>query len=106
MIVWQSLHFYDYGAHFFRIALAVGFALIGVVLWGSVAGSMLPFLLRRCGLDPAASSAPFVATLVDVTGLLIWSLSATPSFLKVMASQGDMLVVCDGCGAVICAARA
>ncbi len=72
ILLWQSLHFYDYGAHFFRIALAVGFALIGVVLWGSVVGSMLPFLLRRCGLDPATSSAPFVATLVDVPGLLIY----------------------------------
>jgi len=60
------------GAHCFRIALAVGLALIGVVLWGSVSGSMLPFLLRRCGLDPATSCAPFVATLVDVTGLLIY----------------------------------
>ena len=50
----------------------VGVALVGVVLWGSVAGAMLPFLLRRCGLDPATSSAPFVATLVDVTGLLIY----------------------------------
>ena len=48
------------------------FSLIGVVLWGSLAGSMLPLVLRRCGLDPAASSAPFVATLVDVTGLIIY----------------------------------
>jgi magnesium transporter len=54
------------------IALAVGVALVGVVLWGSVSGSMLPFLLRRVGLDPATSSAFFVATLVDVTGLLIY----------------------------------
>jgi magnesium transporter len=45
---------------------------VGVVLWGSVSGSMLPFLLRRGGLDPATSSAPFVATLVDVTGLVIY----------------------------------
>ncbi len=72
IMLWQSLHFFDYGAHYFLIALAVGLALIGVVLWGSVSGSMLPFLLRRCGLDPATSSAPFVATLVDVTGLLIY----------------------------------
>jgi magnesium transporter len=72
ILLWQSLHLYDYGAHYFLIALAVGFSLIGVVLWGSVSGSMLPFLLRRCGLDPATSSAPFVATLVDVTGLLIY----------------------------------
>ncbi len=70
--LWQSLHIFDYGAHHWLIASTVGVALIGVVLWGSVAGAMLPFLLRRCGLDPAASSAPFVATLVDVTGLLIY----------------------------------
>nr|MBP9224941.1 magnesium transporter [Verrucomicrobiales bacterium] len=50
----------------------VGFSLIGVVLWGTISGSMLPFLLRRLGLDPATSSAPFVATLVDVTGLVIY----------------------------------
>ncbi len=71
-MVWQTLHFFDYGPHHVLIALAVGLALIGVVLWGSVSGSMLPFLLRRVGLDPATSSAPFVATLVDVTGLLIY----------------------------------
>jgi len=50
----------------------VGVALVGVVLWGSLAGSMLPFILRRFGADPATSSAPFVATLVDVTGLMIY----------------------------------
>lgn len=72
ILLWQTLHFFDYGAHYFLVALAVGLALIGVVLWGSVCGSMLPFLLRRCGLDPATSSAPFVATLVDVTGLVIY----------------------------------
>ena len=49
-----------------------GVALVGVVLWGTLSGALLPFLLRRCGLDPAASSAPFVATLVDVTGLIIY----------------------------------
>ena len=72
IMLWQTLHFYDYGPHHALIAFAVGLALIGVVLWGSVSGSMLPFLLRRAGLDPATSSAPFVATLVDVTGLLIY----------------------------------
>ena len=50
----------------------VGIALVGVVLWASIVGSMLPFLLRRLGFDPAASSAPFVATLVDVTGIVIY----------------------------------
>jgi magnesium transporter len=54
------------------VAMTVGFALVGVVLWGSLSGSMLPFILRRVGADPATSSAPFVATLVDVTGLMIY----------------------------------
>jgi magnesium transporter len=70
--LWQSLHIFDYGPHHWLVAITVGIALIGVVLWGCLAGSMLPFLLLRCGLDPATSSAPFVATLVDVTGLLIY----------------------------------
>lgn len=61
-----------FGAHYFRIATVVGFSLIGVVLWGSLMGSMLPLLLKKLGADPAASSTPFVATLVDVTGLLIY----------------------------------
>ena len=61
-----------YGPHWFLIALVIFFSLIGVVMWGTLAGSMLPFLLRRCKLDPATSSAPFVATLVDVTGLVIY----------------------------------
>ena len=61
-----------YGPHYALVALSVGLALIGIVLWGAVAGSMLPFLLRRLGLDPATASAPFVATLVDVTGLMIY----------------------------------
>jgi magnesium transporter len=72
ILIWQLLHFYDYGPHYILIGIAVGCSLIGVVLWGSVSGSMLPFLLRRAGLDPATSSAPFVATLVDVTGLVIY----------------------------------
>lgn len=61
-----------YGPHWLLIATVIFFSLIGVVLWGTLAGSMLPFLLRRCQLDPATSSAPFVATLVDVTGLIIY----------------------------------
>lgn len=69
--VWSA--FSDiYGPHWLLVALTVGFALIGIVLWGTLSGSMLPFLLRRAGFDPAASSAPFVATLVDVTGLVIY----------------------------------
>ncbi len=70
--LWQYLHIFDYGKYHWLVAVTVGVALIGVVLWGTISGAMLPFLLRRCGLDPAASSAPFVATLVDVTGLVIY----------------------------------
>lgn len=66
-----------YGAHWILIGLTVGVALIGVVLWGSLAGSMLPLLLKKLGADPATSSAPFVATLVDVTGLVIYFSIAT-----------------------------
>jgi magnesium transporter len=66
------LHIFDYGQYHWLVALTVGAALVGVVLWGTLSGAMLPFLLRRFGLDPAASSAPFVATLVDVTGLVIY----------------------------------
>ncbi len=61
-----------YGTHWPLVALTVGLALIGIVLWGTLAGSMLTFVLRRLGFDPATSSAPFVATLVDVTGLVIY----------------------------------
>jgi magnesium transporter len=61
-----------YGPHWLLIGVAVGLALVGVVLWGALIGSMLPFALRRLGFDPATSSAPFVATLVDVTGLIIY----------------------------------
>ena len=61
-----------YGEHWVLVALTVAIALVGVVLWGTLIGSLLPFLLRRLGFDPAASSAPFVATLVDVTGLVIY----------------------------------
>src|ERR1700761_4006043 len=61
-----------YGPHWLLIALTVGVALIGIVLWGSFAGSMLPIVMKKLGFDPATSSAPFVATLVDVTGLVIY----------------------------------
>ncbi|MGZ5303510.1 MAG: magnesium transporter [Bacteroidia bacterium] len=61
-----------YGEHWFPLALTVGFSLVGVVLWGTLSGSMFPLILKRFGLDPATSSAPFVATLVDVTGLIIY----------------------------------
>jgi len=67
-----SLIWHSYGPHWPLIAVTMFFALIGVILWGSLSGSMLPLILRKCGLDPATSSAPFVATLVDVTGLIIY----------------------------------
>ena len=71
IVVWSV--FSDvYGPHWLLLAMTVGISLIGVVLWGTLSGSMLPFLLKRLGLDPATSSAPFVATLVDVTGLIIY----------------------------------
>jgi magnesium transporter len=62
----------QYGAHFVLIGFTVSLSLVGVVMWGALAGSMLPFVLRRLGFDPASASAPFVATLVDVTGLVIY----------------------------------
>src|SRR6266481_6121764 len=68
----QYFHRSLYGPHWPLVAITVGLALVGVVLWGSLSGSMLPFILRRVGADPATSSAPFVATLVDVTGLIIY----------------------------------
>jgi magnesium transporter len=71
VMLWNQV-FHTYGEHSALIASTVGFSLIGVVLWGTVAGSMLPIVLKRLGADPATSSAPFVATLVDVTGLVIY----------------------------------
>jgi magnesium transporter len=72
IVLWQNLHIFSYGPHYFLLAIAVGFSLVGIVAFGSLAGSMLPFLLKRIGFDPASASAPFVATLVDVTGLVIY----------------------------------
>lgn len=66
-----------YGEHFFLVGLSVAVSLVGVVLWGSLSGSMLPFVLRKCKLDPATASAPFVATLVDVCGLIIYFTTAS-----------------------------
>ncbi len=70
--LWHSIVPQMYGPHYMMIAATVGFSLIGVVLWGTLSGSMLPLLLKKLGADPAVSSAPFVATLVDVTGLIIY----------------------------------
>jgi magnesium transporter len=72
IVLWQHLHIFSYGPHYMLVAITVGLALIGIVAFGSLAGSMLPFLLKRVGFDPASASAPFVATLVDVSGLVIY----------------------------------
>ena len=69
---WHAIIPTVYGDHWMMIGFTVGFSLIGVVLWGTLSGSMLPIILKRLGADPAVSSAPFVATLVDVTGLIIY----------------------------------
>ena len=71
ILLWQGL-FDAYGEHYFLVAVTVASSLVGVVLWGAVAGSILPFILRALNFDPASASAPFVATLVDVTGLVIY----------------------------------
>lgn len=71
IIIWQMVG-HVYGQHYLLVALTIGVSLVGVVLFGTLAGSMLPFVFRRLGWDPASASAPFVATLVDVTGLLIY----------------------------------
>jgi len=69
--IWSSIT-PVYGEHWFLVGATLGLTLVGIVLWGSLVGSMLPLILKRMGLDPATSSAPFVATLVDVTGLVIY----------------------------------
>jgi magnesium transporter len=72
IFIWHSFAPHIYGEHWLSIGITVGITLLGVVLWGTLAGSMLPMILKRLGADPAVSSAPFVATLVDVTGLIIY----------------------------------
>jgi len=72
ILIWYHLGWQTYDGHPYLVAFTVGFALLGVVTFGSLAGSMLPFVLKRVGFDPASASAPFVATLVDVTGLVIY----------------------------------
>jgi len=71
ILTWVAL-FHAYGAHYWLVAFTVAGSLIGVVTFGTLAGSFLPFILRRLGFDPASACAPFVATLVDVTGLVIY----------------------------------
>jgi len=70
--VWQGLGLFDYGPHWALVALTIGGALVGIVTFGSLTGSLLPFIAKRLGFDPATASAPFVATLVDVTGIVIY----------------------------------
>jgi magnesium transporter len=72
VVVWHGIFPEVYGEHYQLIGLVLGITLLGIVLWGTLCGSMLPLLLKRLGADPAVSSAPFVATLVDVTGLVIY----------------------------------
>lgn len=72
IMLWQYAGWFDYGQHWAFIALSVGISLSMIVMWGTLSGSMVPFILKRFNLDPATSSAPFVATLVDVTGLVIY----------------------------------
>ena len=72
IITWQEFHWYNYGPHWFLLAITIFFSLIGIVMWGTLSGSMIPMVLKRFKIDPATSSAPFVATLVDVTGLVIY----------------------------------
>ncbi|WP_246683909.1 magnesium transporter [Labrys sp. KNU-23] len=72
IVVWQKAGFYDYGPHWVLLGLTIGCALTAIVTFGSLTGSMLPFILKKVGFDPASASAPLVATLVDVTGLVIY----------------------------------
>jgi magnesium transporter len=81
IFTWQQLHIFDYGPYWQLVGATIFFSLIGIVLWGSLMGSMLPLIMKRLKFDPAASSAPFVATLVDVTGILIY-FSVAYLFLK------------------------
>lgn len=81
IVIWQSFDFYNYGPHWQLVALTISCSVLGIVLWGSLMGSMFPILLKKLKLDPAASSAPFVATMVDVTGIVIY-FSMAYLFLK------------------------
>lgn len=72
ILIWQVTGLYNYGIYWVSVGLTVAISLLFIVLWGTLSGSMIPFILKKFGLDPATSSAPFVATLVDVTGLVIY----------------------------------
>jgi magnesium transporter len=104
IVLWQFLHDHGvgfvgcgYGEHYLLIAMTVFFSLVGVVMFGSFAGSMLPFLLRKLKLDPASASAPFVATLVDVTGLIIYFAVASVLLHSTLLSAAEpAAAVCGG----------
>lgn len=83
--IWHVIFPHLYGEHWIMVASTVSLSLVGIVLWGSLIGSMLPFILKRLGADPATSSAPFVATIVDVTGLMIYLTIASWIFGSLMA---------------------
>lgn len=72
IMLWQKIGLFNYGEYWAYVGLSVSVSLIAIVLWGTLSGSMIPFVLKKLNLDPATSSAPFVATLVDVTGLIIY----------------------------------
>ena len=82
IIAWQHLHWYNYGPRYLLMGTTIFFSLIGIVMWGTLSGSMIPILLKKLKFDPATSSAPFVATLVDVTGLIIYFSIAGLIYLK------------------------
>lgn len=84
VVLWNSVQPGVYGEHYILVAWTIAITLLGIVLWGTLSGSMLPLILKRLGADPAVSSAPFVATLVDVTGLLIYFTVATTILSSVM----------------------
>lgn len=72
IFLWQWAGIYSYGEFWLYVALSVSVSLVFIVLWGTLAGALIPFVLRKVNLDPATASAPFVATLVDVTGIIIY----------------------------------
>lgn len=72
ILIWQQTGIYDYGEYWSLVGASVAVSLVLIVLWGTLSGSMIPIILKKIGLDPATASAPFVATLVDVTGLIIY----------------------------------
>ena len=72
ILIWQKTGIYSYGEYWLYVALTVALSLIVIVLWGTLSGSLVPFILRKIGFDPATASSPFVATLVDVSGLIIY----------------------------------